>query len=183
MNLKTITASPALPVGVDLAKSHLKIQHDLEDDLFAIWIDAARERVEIETESSIVEQEYELRIAAFAKTLLPRGPVQSIDSIEYYDLDNTLQTLASSEYYLVDDCVVFDGLALPSLYDREDAIVITYTAGPTEEDGTPSLAQLAVLLLVGVANENREAVAPIELKNVPQSYQAIITNLRREITI
>jgi uncharacterized phiE125 gp8 family phage protein len=48
-----------------------------------------------------VTQTWELVLDAFTDAILiPRGPVQSITSITYYDADEVLQTLATDQYVL-----------------------------------------------------------------------------------
>lgn len=59
--------------------------------------------------------------------------VTSTIVIKYFDVDNTEQTLANTEYFVrsADDDyveIIFDGI-MPSLYDRYEPISISYTAG------------------------------------------------------
>jgi hypothetical protein len=65
---------------------------------------------------------------------LRQPPVQNVESIQYYDQNNTLQTY-SADNYLVDYtpvCPIIqlkEGQSWPSTYGRTDAVRITYEAG------------------------------------------------------
>ena len=54
--------------------------------------------------------------------------------VKYYDVDNQLQTLSASEYFVKDNGqdefveIKFDG-TMPSVYDRWEPIYVEYTAG------------------------------------------------------
>ena len=65
-----------------------------------------------------------------------REPVLSVTSVKYYDASNALQTLASSYYRLHQQSETAAELGwddttftTPSLYDRDDAVQITYAVG------------------------------------------------------
>lgn len=65
---------------------------------------------------------------------LRQPPVQDVESIQYYDTNNTLQTYSAANY-IVDYtpvCPIIqlkDGQSWPSTYARTDAVRITYHAG------------------------------------------------------
>jgi uncharacterized phiE125 gp8 family phage protein len=93
---------------------------------------------------------------------LPRPQVVSIESVEYYDEDNTLQTLATDDWAFDGNCdvVEIEIYNCPSLYDRPDAVHINYTAGyGNAEADFPSVLLHAVRLLVGDYYRTREPAA------------------------
>lgn len=73
---------------------------------------------------------------------LPYPPVAWIASVQYYDSNNSLQTLAASNYFFSDAIVpraqLTTGFSAPSTYVRDDAVLVTYVAGyvPTVSPAT-----------------------------------------------
>jgi uncharacterized phiE125 gp8 family phage protein len=91
-------------------------------------------------------------------------PVTSITSIQYYDDDNALQTLTTSDYAFHNG-VLFSYVKLntdkswPSTYDRDDAVIVTYQGGyGTASTDVPTPILQAAKLLLGHYYENRESV-------------------------
>jgi len=82
---------------------------------------------------------------------LPKKPIQSIVSIQYYDGANNLQTLSTSLYQLyVQEIKYAYQATMPATASRWDAWTITYRCGYSQ-DGTlvPAIAKRAMLLLIG----------------------------------
>lgn len=78
---------------------------------------------------------------------LPVGPVVEVSSVKYYDENNTLQTLATSEYRLNNfqepaQLELFG--TLPGLYDRTDAVLIEYIAGCGASGANEAAQQAAI---------------------------------------
>jgi len=155
-------SSDAIPLS--LVKEHLRISHDnsCEDELIRTYIATARMCFEAFTWRTLItttfrtyrdiwERGYEIR----------RSPLQSIESVKYYDTDNVLQTLDSSNYYITNETdysrLIFnDDAVLPSLKGREQAIQIEFKAGygDTMAD-IPADIQTALLQHVASMYENR----------------------------
>lgn len=83
---------------------------------------------------------------------LGRPPVTAVSSITYYDSDNAQQTLPTSSYRVF---IGRDGLASveltdtferPALFDRQDAVTVSYTTGWGEAADAPPQAKAAILL-------------------------------------
>jgi hypothetical protein len=72
---------------------------------------------------------------AYTQTIaLPRSPLLSVDSFQYYDTGNVLQTIDPSAYYLdttseTPRIVPADGTVWPLTYLRPNAVSITFTVG------------------------------------------------------
>lgn len=76
---------------------------------------------------------------------LKRPPFQELLSVQYFDLNNALQTLNSQAYYVdsVSDIVarlIFTdaAVAMPSTFDRPDAVLVTWRAGYTPDNSPPT---------------------------------------------
>jgi hypothetical protein len=96
---------------------------------------------------------------------LPRSPVQSVTSIQYYDPSGALQTLDPSQY-IVDNIseparvVPAPGTAWPSTQSRVGAVKVVFTAGyGNAGSSVPSGILHWILLTTGTFYENREMVA------------------------
>lgn len=84
---------------------------------------------------SILTQTWRLWLPRLCNEIeLPLGPVQSVTSIQYYDRDAVLQTLAADQYEVQKDefvAKVSKGyeITYPSTHGRKRAVSITYVAG------------------------------------------------------
>lgn len=167
--LTTISKSDTLPITLDDVKSHLMVEHDLDDDLITDYIWQAIAYCEESTGSDFTQAVYDLAVPGWndntvpcwnRKIVLPKVPVSDVTSVKYYDSDNVEQTLSSSSYYVFKPTfqpafVEFDSsITLPTLKKRSDAVTIRFTAGYAT---LPHQARGAILLLVGSWYENRQA--------------------------
>lgn len=162
--LRTV-APDETPVDVALLKEHLRITTTAQDNVLPIYLGAAVEWVELYTSRPLMRQTWRVTLPAFPeRTWLPyAAPFVAISSVTYYDTANASQTLASSVYAVAEDaepaCLrVAYGQVWPSVYDRDDAVTITYTVGAAAAADVPVALRQAVLLLAGHFYENREAV-------------------------
>lgn len=161
-----VISNPAVePISLSEAKIDLKIDDTTEDDLLAILIKASRETIEIRTGRSLITQTRTIKLDYFPCTdtiKIPNGPVQSITHIKYYDEDEVLQTLDSSDYWVDSDSdvarvVVKD--SWPSTEDRPNAVIVTYVCGyGSAGSSIPAPLRKAMLFILGHVYENRQNV-------------------------
>jgi uncharacterized phiE125 gp8 family phage protein len=159
MKYAVTTAPTAEPLHLVEAKQHLRtVTGDTSEDglLISPLITAARDYCENVTGLALAPQTIQAYPTGWGLWRLPRPPIISVTSIKYYDEDNTVSTMAATDYQL--DTV--DGLVLileePSTVLRElNPIVIEYKAGYTT---LPMLIRQAMLLLVAHWYQNREAI-------------------------
>lgn len=109
---------------------------------------------------------------------IPAQPVQSISSIQYYDEDNNQQTLDLSTVYVysAEDVTTITpraGETWPDLYDREDALVVTFVAGYSSTMNTPENLKQAVILLASHWFENRTA-AGRWMQDIPFGVNSLV---------
>ena len=176
--VKLITPSTLTPVTLTEAKDHLKVTGTDSDTLIQTYLNAAIKRVEDYRQSVVMSSEWEL----YAKTWplsfnLQKHPVTAINSVKYYDDDNTLQTVSSTNYRLQDFRVPcrleFDSnFTEPSLYDREYPIVVNFQAGFTyAASSSYALIKQVVFLELGTYHEIRQTemagmgLANVQMKN------------------
>ncbi len=96
MTLKIITPPPVEPVTLAEVKAQLRIDTDDEAALLEGYIQAAREDCEDFHGQSYVQRTLEYVLDRFPRRdriMLPRPPVQEIQSVTYLDRDGTEHTL------------------------------------------------------------------------------------------
>jgi len=181
---KVTTAPASEPITLAEAKAQLRIESDFTDD--DTWLTTAltivREQVEALTNRSIMPQTMELAISEFEDAIqLPRPPYTSLTSITYYDVDNTQQTLASSEY-LVNDfaepayVVKESAITYPGVYDRPDAIRLIFVAGYANAAAVPASLKQAMLMLLTDLYDNRSG-STTQFNSVTVKWTPAILNL------
>lgn len=135
-----LVTGPTLGV-VNLAeiKIHLRVDHDDDDLIIQDLIDSAiadYDGFSGVLNRCLVNQTWAEKLDYLSPIRIPLTlfPVSSITSITYYDTNNALQTLSASVYRLQKRNAtayleLVDGQTWPSVYDRDDAVTITYVAG------------------------------------------------------
>jgi uncharacterized phiE125 gp8 family phage protein len=168
MSLTKITDASVEPVTLQEAKLHLRVIADLadvaahpEDALIAALITAARTDCEDRLQRSLMQTTWKLEADAFPCGVirLERAPIISVDTLKYFDADETQQTLATSAYRLSGHRVeVVD--TWPATQPRIGAVELVYKAGyGTTADKVPAPIKAWILLAMGDMYTNRERSA------------------------
>jgi hypothetical protein len=91
---------------------------------------------------------------------LNKSPLISVDSVQYYDAENALQTLNANQYErdIVGDPCRIRVPSWPTVYDRMNAVCITFTCGYDYNIGEPVLAT-SVGLSPGIITKNDHGLA------------------------
>lgn len=168
------------PVSLDEARRQVRVTESYDDDFLAGCITEARDYCEMHTGRTLAEATFRLVSSSFADCMPLAVPLLSVQSVSYFDTDNTEQTLDPSFYYVADYGIELQpGQSWPDVYERKDAVMIEFTAG-----ACPPSARRAILLLVAHYYENREAVnvyantKPLEL-----AVSSLLHELRRPLPI
>lgn len=138
LKLSSVTGSD--PVTIGEVKAFLKITHSVEDQLLTDLISEVIRDMESYTGSSYRDAQYNLYVSDWRNGCIPimQGPVSTISSVKYYDLDNALQTWDSGNYYVAtgnpDYLMRKRDISLPSLYNRTDAVQIAFTTTADVDD-------------------------------------------------
>lgn len=159
------------PVSLNEARTHLRIEpfgyplcHP-DDAYIQMLVSAAREWAEQYTRRALATQTINFALNGFPEVIdLPIAPLQSVSSIKYLDINNVLQTLNTSVYYIdyFDSKIYLNSNQVwPSTSNRENSVIVEYVAGYTNEDGQnlsplPFPIKAAILLMVGSFYENRQ---------------------------
>lgn len=185
------TQDPAVePVTLAEAKANLYLDSDLtaDDPLITALITGAREYAESYCGRSFITQKWRLVLDAFPGrgsmglggtsygssfsltangVQFERGPVQSVDSIAYYDMSGTLQTVTAPAHpqYAIDLTGVGRmtpgfGQIWPIPQPRIGAVQINYTAGYGDTSASvPAGIKNWIKLRVATMYANREEIA------------------------
>jgi len=155
-------SSEAIPLA--LVKEHIRASQDnsTEDELIRSYMATARLCFEGFTRRTLITTTYKTYRDIWQSGYeIRRSPLQTIESVKYYDTDNVLQTLDSSNYYITNETdysrLIFNNDAvLPSLKNREQAIEITFKAGYGDAmEDIPYDIRVALLQHIASMYENR----------------------------
>ena len=180
---ETVSGPSVEPLTLDQVKKQLEISssdttHDLQ---LAAIIQEAREQWEHDTDSVTCYTTLRVKLSDFYDGFeLPKGPVSSITSIQYYDGNNNLQTYSSANYSLHKDEIRLGyQVSLPAWSARWDAWVITYKSGYSQDASlVPAIAKRAMMLLVAHYFENRDMLMSEALQTI-RPYEALVKRFMR----
>lgn len=155
MDLELITPPPFMPVTLAQCYSHLRLDPDgspathTDDALLTVHIGSATGEAEKYTRRAFIRQSLRLHVARFPCSgrgiKLPRPPLQSVQSVRYYDADNVLQTVDPASYYVSQDGMpqvrFVKSFVRPEVYDRPDAVRVDYTVGYEHDNSPPTVQQ------------------------------------------
>jgi len=165
MSLVPLVAPALEPVSLADAKAHLRVDVADDDALISRLITAARSELERNLNRALVTQTWTYWLDAWPPGYavpLPLAPVQSIEQVRIYALDDSFSIVPASGYLL-------DGQGSPPRLIRRgsyawlqptrpgNGIAIDFTAGHgTQPTDVPAALRIATLVLIGHWYENRQ---------------------------
>lgn len=173
------------------AKERLRIYSTADDNDLQVLIDTAILAVEKAT-GLIIRQSTWDYFGDWLPIEIKVKPVRGITGIFYRDSLEVEQTIDAANYYFREcnygtEIFYISGFYGPAdMSNREGRTRIRFTAGYDDGSATgadPNLEldpriELAVLFLVGVWYENREAVTDAERFKIPKTFDFIIAQLK-----
>lgn len=179
-----------IPVQLSSAKSHLRVDFDDDDILIYDLISAAVAYLDGWSGilgRCLVSQTWSISVSAWSSCIrLPFPDVASV-AITYQDADDVGQTVAASDYEIIQDrlgsAVRFkDSFSEPAVHDDTlEPITVTLTAGYGGSGAVPASLKQAILLLVAHWYENRASVSEMRLEETPMAFRALIEPHRRMV--
>jgi uncharacterized phiE125 gp8 family phage protein len=175
MSLRLITAPASYPVTNAEAKAQARVDGNDENALIDTYIAAATAHVESVTGRAIISQVWEVVLDDFSDAMmLPKGPVQSITSVKYFDTAEVEQTVSASDYVLdnVSDpawVVKAEDATWPEVAEGVNNVIIRFVAGYST---VPPEIKAAILLAVAHFYDNRST------GNIPEVVDRLLTNHR-----
>lgn len=133
-------------------KTFLRLDGSDYDNILTPFIKISRQIGEKITGRDFVEKEYKAFLDYFPDCHgieIRKSKLKSITSIQYYDVNNTLQTLASSDYYFTNQpdyssIYINNDKSFPPIYDRKQAVIITFKVDYPNFPATLKQAMLSV---------------------------------------
>lgn len=180
----------ALPVTLAESKTDVKedtIDRDLE---ITSLISAATDFLQAPNgaiNKAFLAQSWQLSVPhadRYGRLDLPVTPVQSIESITYFDGDNIQQALDVQGFYLYGEedwayIVPKESNTWPSTYTRLDAITVTFVAGfGSGQDSVPESIRQAIRMLVVHWFDN-PGVVGATTSELPMEVQSLISINRK----
>ena len=164
------------------AKEYLRVGHSTDDTYITELIKIARVQITNDTRAAVVN-------TAIVETckdwpdnnilyLSYVGGVSSL-AIVYRDTANATQILASSDYINFDTANGRPKIQILNtypLYDRLDAISISYTSTPLNEYTKP--LKIAMLMLIQHYYDNRSPVSYLKVDELPLGYRNIVNQYK-----
>jgi uncharacterized phiE125 gp8 family phage protein len=175
MSLRLITAAATYPVSLVEAKLQCRVDGTDEDALLNAYIAAATSFVENLTGRALISQTWELVLDDFSDAILiPKGPVQSITYVKYYDTAEVLQTLSASDYTLDNASdpawlVRPEDVTYPEVADGVNNVIVRFVAGYST---LPAEIKAAMLVLISSWFDNRST------GEIPDAVHALLSNHR-----
>lgn len=188
MRTKLITPPESEPITLEEAKEHMRVIGTNDDKYITRLISAARMDIEEYISRALLTQTWELYLDGFydrgmvwnGEIIIPRPPLQSVESIKYYDSDGVLQTWEASKYQV--DVVkeparvkTAYGYSYPSTQaGKYNSVIVNYKAGyGDKKEDVPSQINQAILIMVAELYERRESAivgAPIQPVTMDVAY-------------
>ncbi len=182
------TVAPAsAPVPLADLKTHLNIEHTDDDTYITALAAAVVDQIETKLKRAVITQTWtqSQRCPNGANVVwLEMPPVQTLVSVKYYDMDFNLVTATLADFTMIDQT---DGFKIvrpmpgkpwpPHTTDRDDALIVEFTAGNVVAD-VPLAMKHAIKLLVGSMYSNREAVTDVRLREFPFGVSALLEPYR-----
>jgi uncharacterized phiE125 gp8 family phage protein len=133
-----VIAAPTVePVTPAECKLDARVDNDVEDGLFAMWIGAARQEIEMVARRALITRTLEVTLDAWpVEGWLPLSypPLLTVTQITYYSATNVLTTWAASQYIVIADqepgvVMPATGVWWPTNLHAWPRIRVRYTAG------------------------------------------------------
>jgi len=186
--LKMVKGPADLPVSAQDVKADLGIGADetIHDRKIETLIQAATAFVsgpDGVLGKALINQTWKLSVIdhdRYGHVYLPLTPVVSVTGISVYNSTETLQVLDVATFDLFGDedrayIRPKAGVSWPGLYDRPDAIMVTYVAGfGASPESIPENIKQAIRLLCCHWFENREASVPGAINVLPMGVDALL---------
>lgn len=184
-----VTAPTVEPLTLTEAKAHAQIEYTNEDTQVPRWIRAARNHIEGRTGRALITSTWDMWLDCFPREReirLPKGKLQSVSYIKYYDTANVEYTFSSSLYHVATKrepgaVVLAYGQSWPSVTLRTaEAVVIRFVCGfgNTADDVPEEVKQAMCLIIKHFADNRGEVVignnASADTKRIEMGVESLL---------
>jgi uncharacterized phiE125 gp8 family phage protein len=177
------------PITYAELASHLRVDSSDDEDYVTALISVAREFVDKVTGRVSLESDYLMIADSWASATLGdsgyiriyRTPLVAVRSVKYYEPGATdITEMPVADYRVVSGTEpgIVHVSSAPGVDIRPDAIHIEFTAGHARVEEISAMHKHAVKLMASVLYENRMPIAPVDMREIPYTLQAIINNIK-----
>lgn len=183
--LKRTAGPTSSPVTLIEAKAQLNVLHGDDDAYISALILSATAAIEEMTGRPLITQTWALSVKhPHYRVYLPKTPVQSIDSITYFDRDEVQQTATVADFHLFNDIYRAwvepkDDKDWPDVFNRPDALTISFIAGYGVSADVPVEIRHSILLLLSHWYEQRVPVSDKPMQEMPLAVSSLVSLHRR----
>jgi uncharacterized phiE125 gp8 family phage protein len=159
--LQNLTEPTGMVVKLDEAKTHLRVEHGVEDGLILALLSTAVELTEAYSEQRWLTRSVELSLPEFPEGVIeiPIRPVTAVSAIAYTDTLGSSQSITGYQTWLSHNpplVLCSPTTTWPQTQDGKLAAVrITLAAGYATAEAVPAAAKHAIKLCVEYWYENR----------------------------
>lgn len=186
----TCTVQPtAEPISVLDLTAHCRTDNDAELLLLQGYISAAREYIEGQTGRALMLSTWTRTSSRFVDrdedchgrvSYIERTPLAAVSKVEYYNESDVLTELPTTVYGVVTAATpgffyLKANQTWPTLYDRPDAVVVTFTAGASSVSAVPHAIRHATKLLAAHYWKRQPEDESEKSTGIPPGIQAQIT--------
>jgi uncharacterized phiE125 gp8 family phage protein len=184
-NYRQLTEPATEPLSYSDVKAYLRLNDDSEQEFVTSLITVARQIVESQIWRPLISQTWAMQFdySEIGTNIynINKAPLLSVTDVKYYDEDNTLQTLAASQYEvdIYGSPARFRLINVPKLKDRMNAMQLNFTCGYTNAAAVPSPIKQAMYLIIGHLYENRQdVVTGTQVHQIPDSSKYLLEPYR-----
>lgn len=169
MAMVLVSPAESLPVSLAELKAHLRIDTTDFDAELTLALNAAINDVEEETWRALITQEWRLSLPRFPSEVivLPKGRLQSVDTISYLDVDGVETEIDEDDYVAATDSD--PGMVFPAYYkswpvcrEQPDSVKIEFTCGYGDDpENVPAAIRQAILIKAGWYFEGPDGDRPV----------------------
>lgn len=180
-----IEAADEFPITLAEANEHLKVSG--EDAYVNTLIAAATGQIERYLKRALITQQWSLYLDCWEdKILLPYPTLQSVESIEYFDINGEEQTLDEELYWVsntTDPGSVtrrYDVVYPELQYGRPDSARIDFTCGWADAEAVPSQIKHAIKIYLTDLHEHRGEIVTglVKIDKIPNHVLNLIHDFR-----
>ena len=182
MNVSIVTAASGFPISEEEVRDHLRLDDNRDDAYIKSLIAVVTNFTEKFTRRALITQTWKVFFDCFPsyEIEIPFAPLQSVTSVKYYDANNVLQTISSTEYIV--DTAREPGRVTPIPYGiwpvtnyRPNAVEVQFVAGYGKADAIPQAIKQGMLIMLSHMYENREPViVGTNVAPMPMSYEYLL---------
>jgi uncharacterized phiE125 gp8 family phage protein len=173
-------------ISLSDAKSFLRVDHDDDDDLISLLIEAGQSHVEAITGLKLDQGAVTMTFPDWLSTShFTTGPVQSITSISYLDRQGADETLDPDQYALRANGLKAGlrqpaGIRWPDHARDESAITIEVVSGYADGELPAAVRQAALLVLGDLYNFREDTIAERSITplSLPNGVSTLLANFR-----